>query len=195
MTENYTKKSKELETALRTLNDNGEALGRAAEAFSEVAREIQVGQSFVSNIAEALQKEIGKNGAGKKNSKRKCFISHTWAERQHGFAKILSESLNRYKGVTTWLDEDKILPGDHIFDKIDQALIEETDVFICIVSPEYSLSKNCKSELSRARALSSEKNIRLIPVLYSKSIVPLEVEGILYVDFSMSLNENGVITS
>jgi hypothetical protein len=114
--------------------------------------------------------------------RRTCFISHTWADDQHLFAKIVHKRLERYDGISSWLDEQEIKPGDHIYDRINVVLEREIDVFICILSPQYLKSGNCKAELSKAARMSRDNKIRLIPLLLGHTPIPLELEGLLFVD-------------
>jgi TIR domain len=118
-----------------------------------------------------------------------CFLSHTWANEQHLFARFLANRLNRYHKIFCWLDEDNLKYGDHIFDKIDRQLTLQTDIVIILLSPEYLQSHNCKTELSKANKLYSAKKILLLPILLSKSDIPLELEGLLFADFTDCLTK------
>lgn len=128
---------------------------------------------------------------------RRCFISHTWANGQHDFARLLYRRLNRYKGITCWLDEEKIVPGVHIYDRIAAALDQETDLTLCVLSPEYLRSRNCKAELSRAARLARDGNHAIIPVVLAPlppGQMPLELEGLLCADFSLALEADGNVS-
>lgn len=113
-----------------------------------------------------------------------CFLSHTWSNGQHRIAQYLTDRLNKYKRINCWLDENNLKYGDHIYDKIDFQITYQTDVALILLSPEYLLSHNCKTELSRANLLYSKNKILLIPIVISKSIIPLELEGLLFADFT-----------
>lgn len=122
-----------------------------------------------------------------------CFISHTWSNGQHRFARFLTDRLNKYKKIVCWLDENNLKYGDHIYDKIDYQITFHTDIVIILLSPEYLQSHNCKTELSKANRLYSTKKILLLPILLSKSNIPLELEGLLFADFTDCLTKTGKI--
>ena len=124
---------------------------------------------------------------------RRCFISHTWAGHQHKFARYLCQRLRRFQGIDVWLDEAELVAGDHIYDRIGEALEKSCDLTICVLSPEYLSSDNCKAELSKAARLYREKKHRLIPVLLADCSLPLEVEGLLHVDFTAACTGFGDI--
>lgn len=113
-----------------------------------------------------------------------CFLSHTWSNGQHLFAKYLVKRLNKFKRINCWLDEENLNFGDHIYDRIDMQLSLNTDVAIILLSPEYLLSHNCKVELSKANKLYASNKILLLPILLAKTEIPLELDGLLFADFT-----------
>ncbi len=63
-----------------------------------------------------------------------------------------------------WSDR-KILPGEHITRKI-KARMEETHIFVFLLSPDFLASRPCRDEWSQARALAGEDDsIVLVPVI------------------------------
>ena len=85
------------------------------------------------------------------------------------------------------------MAGDHIYDRVGDAIERRCDLTICILSPEYLASENCKAELSKAARLYREKKHRLVPVLLADCPIPLELEGLLYADFKKALDLSGSV--
>lgn len=111
-----------------------------------------------------------------------CFISHTWGEGQHDFALRLRDAL-RDNGVEAWVDEEQILPGDLIKDRMRQGILKESDVFLFVMSPESLQSENCLCELNWALEQRREAGMQIIPILRKGCEIPDSLQNILYIDF------------
>ncbi len=103
-----------------------------------------------------------------------AFLSHSWADKE--FVRKLYEALTK-KGVTIWLDEKKMKPGDNIHDSIGDA-IKYYDKLILICSENVLNSWWVEKELERVfekeRELQKErgKKFRLvIPIRIDDSIL------------------------
>lgn len=87
------------------------------------------------------------------------FLSYDRADKE--LAQQLSRAL-REEGVSTWLDEDMLQPGDDWFQAIANAL-ETSDAMVVLVTPSALTSSWVRRELEHAMLHSAYKN-RLIPV-------------------------------
>lgn len=74
-----------------------------------------------------------------------AFLSHSWADK--AFVRTLYEALTK-KGVTVWLDERKIKPGDNIHDSIAEG-IKYYDKLILVCSENSLKSWWVEKELER----------------------------------------------
>lgn len=79
------------------------------------------------------------------------FISHS--QKDQKFAKELSSRLST-AGVTAWLAEERVLPGENLPLEIGKAL-QRSDAMVVLLSPDAVESPNVRSEI--AYALSSPK--------------------------------------
>ena len=141
---------------------------------------------YIGNVLKNVNKAI-------ETDVIRCFISHTWAKGQHSFAKYLCNRLSRFKNIEVWLDENQILPGDHNYERLSLAIEKNTNLTICILSPEYLASGNCKVELSKAAELYRAKDHKLIPILLAKCDIPLEIQGLAWADFIYAINSKNEI--
>ena len=93
------------------------------------------------------------------------FLSHNREDKE--FVRQLGQDLRR-AGITAWLDEAEIKPGDSIIDKIEEGLKGSKHLAV-ILSPDSVNSSWVKKEL---RALLYQQitlnNKTVIPLLYKK---------------------------
>ena len=76
-------------------------------------------------------------------------------------------------GLTVWLDQDEIRPGDLIVGALERAL-EQTNAVVLVVSPESIESGWVRERVFGAVALSNRRTnpVRLIPVLLRDAELP-----------------------
>ncbi len=113
------------------------------------------------------------------------FLSHNREDKE--FVRQLGQDLRR-AGITAWLDEAEIKPGDSIIDKIEEGLKGSKHLAV-ILSPDSVNSSWVKKEL---RAVLYQQitlnNKTVIPLLYKKCEIPLFLIDILYIDFTDTNN-------
>ncbi|KAF6026408.1 hypothetical protein EB796_015296 [Bugula neritina] len=92
------------------------------------------------------------------------FISYQWGKQKevYAFYKKL-KSL----GFTCWLDIEQMGAGDSLYDKIDRG-IRNCKVVLSCVTEKYSLSLNCRREISLTSSLSKP----IVPLLLEKTTWP-----------------------
>ena len=93
--------------------------------------------------------------------KNTVFIAHGSDDNSTQIAKEILASLSR-EGVSVWLDEVAIRPGDHLKDKIEDGLKRARHV-LAVVTPESGKSRWVSKEVEIAARLKK----RIIPVLAS----------------------------
>ena len=111
------------------------------------------------------------------------FISYSAADK--GFVTRLFDSLRR-EGISIWIDEGEILPGDRIREKINQGILDSR--YLLIVLSQNSVKSNwVRIELDSAMIREIEDSaVVVIPLLIGgieKTEIPLDLRGKLYVDF------------
>jgi hypothetical protein len=119
----------------------------------------------------------------KDSKKMVAFISHSSKDKP--FIRQLTADLTR-EGVSVWLDEQKILVGDSISDKISQGLVE-SDYFLIALSDASVNSSWVQKELNAALIHEIEKRqVKLIPIKLSDCDIPVLIKDKKYADFSVS---------
>jgi hypothetical protein len=109
-----------------------------------------------------------------------AFISYS--RKDAAFAKSLSSSLTEV-GISNWFDENEMLPGDSLVERL-QIAIEKANHFIIILSQESVQSKWVQIELAAAIHLEIETRVkRIIPVVIDECKIPLFVRDYIYADF------------
>ncbi|MGC9965029.1 MAG: toll/interleukin-1 receptor domain-containing protein [Syntrophobacteraceae bacterium] len=111
------------------------------------------------------------------------FISYSTADKE--FVDILVDLLNR-EGISIWIDEGEILPGDRIREKINQGILDSR--YLLIVLSQNSIRSNwVRVELDSAMIREIEDSaVTVIPVLIGDiklAQIPLDLRGKLYIDF------------
>ncbi len=117
---------------------------------------------------------------------RVAFISHSTKDKP--FVRKLAADLVA-SGVKVWLDEQRILVGDSIPEKIAQGLAE-SDFFLIVVSRNSTNSAWVKKELSVALVHEIERRkVTVLPIKLDDASMPDTVRDKLYADFSHSYDD------
>jgi TIR domain len=108
------------------------------------------------------------------------FLSHSAKDRE--FVWRLATDLIK-AGLTVWLDQWNIRPGDSFAEAIDKAIAESRFLLI-VMSPDYFQSQWTQQEWYYALANEIDRGgIRLIPLLYRDCDIPLMLRTKQWVDF------------
>jgi TIR domain-containing protein len=117
---------------------------------------------------------------------RVAFISHSAKDKP--FVRKLAADLVA-SGVKVWLDEQRILVGDSIPEKIAQGLAE-SDFFLIVVSQNSVASSWVKRELSNALVHEIERRkVTVMPIKLDEAPMPESINDKLYADFRGSYDE------
>jgi hypothetical protein len=117
---------------------------------------------------------------------RIAFISHS--TRDKPFVRKLAADLVA-SGVKVWLDEQQILVGDSIPEKIAQGLAE-SDFFLLVVSANSVNSAWVQKELSSALVHEIERRkVTVLPIKLDGVDMPNTIHDKLYADFSRSYED------
>jgi len=115
-------------------------------------------------------------------TQHKIFLSYSRINKD--FAVKLAKEL-KSEGFDIWFDQFDIPPGARWDAEIEKAL-EESEIFMVILTPASAKSENVLDEIGYA--IDSGK--RILPVLLETSTLPLRLRRFQYVDFtSKSFNE------
>jgi hypothetical protein len=111
------------------------------------------------------------------------FISYSTADKS--FVDHLVDSLSR-EGISIWIDEGEILPGDRIRERINQGILDSR--YLLLVLSQNSIRSNwVRVELDSAMIREIEDNaVVVIPVLIGgieTTEIPLDLRGKKYIDF------------
>lgn len=117
---------------------------------------------------------------------RVAFISHSAKDKP--FVRRLAADLVA-NGVKVWLDEQRILVGDSIPEKIAQGLAE-SDLFLLVISENSVASPWVKKELSNALVNEIERRkVTVMPIKLDNAAVPDSIKDKLYADFRGSYDD------
>lgn len=117
---------------------------------------------------------------------RVAFISHSSKDKP--FVRRLAADLVE-QGVKVWLDEQRILVGDSIPEKIAQGLAE-SDFFLLVASHNSVGSLWVKKELSNALVHEIERRkVTVMPIRLDNSALPDSINDKNYADFRGSYEE------
>ena len=94
------------------------------------------------------------------NETMQVFLSYDRAD--EAFAKALSAELTK-RGLSVWMDEERLLPGDNWAEQIGEAL-KKSKAMVVLISPESMRSKWIRHEIEYALGDLRYEN-RLFPVL------------------------------
>lgn len=117
---------------------------------------------------------------------RVAFLSHS--SKDKGFVRRLAADLVAH-GVKVWLDEQRILVGDSIPEKIAQGLAE-SDFFLIVVSQNSVESSWVKKELNGALVHEIERRkVKVMPIRIDGAHVPDSIIDKAYADFRVSYED------
>jgi hypothetical protein len=117
---------------------------------------------------------------------RVAFISHSSKDKP--FVRKLAADLVA-SGVKVWLDEQNMLVGDSIPEKIAQGLAE-SDFFLIVVSKNSVSSPWVKRELNSAIVHEIERRkVTILPIKLDDAAMPDTINDKLYADFSHSYED------
>ena len=117
---------------------------------------------------------------------RVVFISHSSNDKP--FVRKLAADLVA-SGVKIWIDEQNILVGDSIPEKIAQGLAE-SDFFLIVVSQNSANSEWVKKELSGAIVQEIERRkVTVLPIRPDTAPMPATIKDRSYADFSHSYED------
>ncbi len=119
----------------------------------------------------------------------KLFLSHSSADKI--FVRKLSESLIKNE-IKVWIDENEILVGDSIKNKLEDA-ISDTDYLLFVISNNSVKSDWVKYELHSF--LNKYNSERLLPIVLDDSFKKIpdvlnKIKSLKYLDFSNKSNWN-----
>ena len=109
------------------------------------------------------------------------FLSHSSEDKP--WVVKLKDDLQMY-GVSVWLDQDEIRPGDQFIEALEHGLAQSSAVAL-IVSPVAMASGWVRREYYRALSLATTKQppVQLIPVILKEAELPDFAKDLNWVDF------------
>lgn len=151
---------------------------------NSVAQVLDLGVRVETLVNEAVATKAARHAEHEHD--RVAFISHS--TRDKPFVRKLAADLVA-SGVKVWLDEQRILVGDSIPEKIAQGLAE-SDFFLIVVSKNSSSSEWVKKELSNALIHEIERRkVTVLPIKMDDAEMPASIKDKLYADFTGSYEE------
>ncbi|XP_067667243.1 uncharacterized protein [Haliotis asinina] len=147
--------------------------------WSPVAEVIKIEKKDVKTMTAASQQkqEEVERGAAAPD----VFISYQWGKQKQ--IQLMYKRLTEM-GFTVWMDIYQMGGGDSLYDKIDKGVRGAKVVLTCVTS-KYSLSANCRREVSLADALKKP----IVPLLLEKMTWPpsgpmsMVFTQLLYINF------------
>jgi TIR domain len=112
------------------------------------------------------------------------FLSHSFKDKP--FVRMLANDIKK-SGVSIWIDEMELLPGDSIIRKISQGIVDSSYVVACL--SKISVESNwVKEELEIAATMGINGNrIMVVPLLLEDCVIPAFLINRLYVDFRKAI--------
>lgn len=103
-----------------------------------------------------------------------CFISYSHSDRT--FARSIHDGLTEH-GIHCWLDEHQILPGDDIYDRVDQGINQWDKILICCSQNSLNspwVDRELDKALQKEEKLWRERGRKVL------AIIPLDLDGFLF---------------
>jgi len=151
---------------------------------NSVAQVLDLGVRVETLVNEAVATKETRHA--EHEHERVAFISHSAKDKP--FVRKLASDLVA-NGVRVWLDEQRILVGDSIPEKIAQGLAE-SDFFLIVVSQNSVASSWVKKELSNALVHEIERRkVTVLPIKLDDAQMPDSINDKLYADFRGSYDE------
>jgi hypothetical protein len=117
------------------------------------------------------------------------FVCHSSHDKE--FVRKLAAALKN-QGFKVWLDEFEMLPGDSLYDKIQQG-IRKSSWFIIVLSPHSVKSKWCRRELHAALEQEFDrKRVYVVPVFFKQCRLPEFLKEKVYARCDGENYENGL---
>ncbi|XP_046581524.1 LOW QUALITY PROTEIN: uncharacterized protein LOC124288969 [Haliotis rubra] len=144
-----------------------------------VAEVIKIDKKDVKTMTAASQQKQEEVEAG--SASPDVFISYQWGKQKQ--IQLMYKRLTEM-GFTVWMDIYQMGGGDSLFDKIDKG-VRGAKVVLSCVTTKYSLSANCRREVSLADALKKP----IVPLLLEKMTWPpsgpmsMVFTQLLYINF------------
>jgi hypothetical protein len=115
-----------------------------------------------------------------KHKSHDAFICHSSNDKR--FARRIAKDLTLH-GFKVWLDEVEALPGDSLYEKIQNG-IRNSDWFLIVLSPSSVKSKWCLRELNSALEEELERSeVYVVPLLHKECEIPGFLKEKLRADF------------
>jgi hypothetical protein len=117
------------------------------------------------------------------NPRPRAFISYSHADRDDVIP--LASHLDRL-GLQVWMDTKDLRGGESIVEAVSEA-IAAADIYVVCLSPASVGSTWVRHELDLAMTLEVEQGTpRVLPILLTKTEIPVTLKGRLYIDISSS---------
>jgi hypothetical protein len=103
-----------------------------------------------------------------------CFISYSHADKS--FARRLHDALQG-RGIRCWLDEHQLLPGDDVFDLVDQGIRLWDKVLLCCSKDSLSswwVDNEVNTAFDKEQALMRQRGERTL------ALIPLNLDGYMF---------------
>jgi uncharacterized protein YjbI with pentapeptide repeats len=103
-----------------------------------------------------------------------CFISYSHADKS--FARRLHDGLQG-RGIRCWLDEHQLLPGQDIYDEVDQGIRLWDKVLLCCSKNSLSswwVDKEIATAFDKEQALWKERGKKTL------ALIPLNLDGFMF---------------
>jgi hypothetical protein len=151
---------------------------------NSVAQVLDLGVRVETLVNEAVATKEARHVA--RENERVAFLSHS--SKDKGFVRKLAADLVA-SGVKVWIDEQRILVGDSVPEKIAQGLAE-SDFFLIVVSNESVESPWVKKELNSALVHEIERRkVVVLPIKLDEAKMPASINDKRYADFRGSYEE------
>jgi hypothetical protein len=152
-------------------------------AASAKAESDQLSQRLRHELERLISKGYLDKAKVSRVSKQKlhdAFICHSSNDKR--FARRVANDLESH-GFKVWFDEFEMLPGDSLYEKIQNG-IRTSAWFIIVLSPHSVESKWCKRELHNAMEEEFERNkVYVVPIYYKECVIPGFLKEKVWADF------------